>query len=174
MQKIDIEQVQRDLAAKHSSTGLSGNPPNGSPSAKDITRTQAESLTAKLWPMMSQAYGYKFASQFGNEPNDVWIGAMQGVTGQQIAEGLRRCTEIYREWPPGALQFRAVCLGLDPRNVDPEGNDARWQHGYIARCDAERRAELKQQRTLLEDKSAVERTRQKGEITLKSLKGMFS
>ena len=44
-----------------------------------------------------------------------------------MADGLNRCLNDYPEWPPGAAQFRALCLGLNPRNIDPEGNEATWQ-----------------------------------------------
>lgn len=76
---------------------------------------------------MSNLYGYKFISQFGDNPHDDWITVMTGITGRQIADGLNRCLADYPEWPPGAAQFRALCLGINPRNIDSDGNDASWQ-----------------------------------------------
>lgn len=29
-----------------------------------------------------------------------------------MADGLNACLDLYPEWPPGAAQFRAACLGV--------------------------------------------------------------
>ena len=134
----------------------------------------AARLAAKLWPMMHDAYGYKWSSQYGDTPPDVWAGALTGVTGEQVAAALQKCSEVFPEWPPGALQFRAICEGRDYRNINADGIDCSYQHRLIERADRERleaKAEAKQRR--LEDQSYDERNREAGSSTLNGLKGLF-
>ena len=57
---------------------------------------------------------------------------MKGITPRQIADGLNNCLEMHPEWPPGAAQFRAACLG---KFMDAEGNDSSWQHNSGAYMD---------------------------------------
>lgn len=46
-----------------------------------------------------------------------------------MADGLNNCLERHPEWPPGAAQFRAMCLG---QFLDEDGNDSSWQHAGAA------------------------------------------
>lgn len=151
-------------------TELSASPKSGCDDAMPPARQRAELLTAKLWPKMSQAYGYKFASQFGDEPNDVWIGSLAGLSGEQLAEGLRRCAECYPQWPPGAIEFRALCLGNDPRNVDGKGNDAGWQQRVMAKRSAELDAELAERRLRLTDGKARARAKAARDSVIKAMR----
>ena len=43
---------------------------------------------------------------------DTWAAALAGLTGAQIAEGLRACVAEGEEFPPNAPRFRAMCLGI--------------------------------------------------------------
>lgn len=176
MQAINLTQVQEAINqrdAKVLSTESTEKPPHGYESAKATSRAKAELLTAKLWPMMSQAYGYKFASQFGDEPSDVWIGALQGITGEQMANALLKCAEIYPQWPPGAIEFRSLCEGRDPRNVDDEGNDAHWQHKIMEARTKEFDEQSRRKQLDLVDITRKERSREMGAETLTNLKAMF-
>jgi len=124
--------------------------------------------------MMSQAYGYKFASQFGDEPNDVWIGALQGVSGEQIAAGLRKCSEIYPQWPPGAIEFKALCEGRDPRNFDKDGIDTSWEHKHREARQREYDEAMRRRNQLdLVDLTRKERAKEAGTKTLSSIKELF-
>lgn len=122
---------------------------------------------------MSQAYGYKFASQFGDEPNDVWIGALQGITGEQIAAGLRKCAEIYPQWPPGAIEFKALCEGRDPRNIDKDGIDTSWEHKHRQARQREYDEAMRRRQLNLVDISKRERNKETSEKTLSHLKSLF-
>jgi hypothetical protein len=42
-----------------------------------------------------------------------------------MADGLNHCLTHHTQWPPGAAQFRALCLG---QFTDKDGNDSSWQH----------------------------------------------
>lgn len=65
---------------------------------------------------MAAMYGHSWASQYGTQPEgpaaDTWAAALAGLTGPQIAEGLRACVTEGEEFPPNAPRFRAMCLGI--------------------------------------------------------------
>lgn len=76
---------------------------------------------------MTQTYGHKWTSNFGDAPkaDHAWAKILGGLSGQQIANGLRRMIEVAasnagtgkESWPPDATEFRAMCLhvpGLPP------------------------------------------------------------
>ena len=77
-------------------------------------------LLEKLWITMTQTYGHKWTSSFGEVPkaDHAWAKILGGLTGQQIANGLRRMIEVAaanagtgkESWPPDATEFRAMCL----------------------------------------------------------------
>jgi len=83
-------------------------------------------LLEKLWITMTQTYGHKWTSNFGDMPkaDHAWAKILGGLTGQQIANGLRRMIDLASAnsddkeiWPPAAPEFRAMCLhvpGLPP------------------------------------------------------------
>ncbi|UMY63914.1 hypothetical protein [Pseudomonas sp. LS.1a] len=74
---------------------------------------------------MTQTYGHKWTSNFGDAPkaDHAWAKILGGLSGLQIANGLRRMIELAaantgkESWPPDATEFRAMCLhvpGLPP------------------------------------------------------------
>lgn len=91
------------------------------------SRSISTALTAKLWAKFTDLYGYTFIRQYGEEPSDTWISCLYGITPDQMAEGLKKCLELHPEWPPGAAQFRCLCLG--------EKASESWEH----RTDAYKR-----------------------------------
>ena len=70
---------------------------------------------------MTHLYGHKFTSSYGpsalneadglSESAKTWASGLTGVTGEQVAQGLRACLERKDEWPPGLPEFRQMCLG---------------------------------------------------------------
>lgn len=105
---------------------------------------------ANLWERLTHLYGHKFTSTFGEAAvkdgkltgaAQTWASGMRGLTGEQIAQGLRACFDRAEalppgkeDWPPTAPEFVAMCkgpkqngLGLDylpeyyrPRETRPE------------------------------------------------------
>lgn len=77
-------------------------------------------LLEKLWITMTQTYGHKWTSNFGDAPkaDHAWAKILGGLNGLQIANGLRRMIEVAaanagtgkESWPPDATEFRAMCL----------------------------------------------------------------
>lgn len=92
-------------------------------SAKSANDSQTETCTntkltlshshiEKLWEKLAAMFGHKWTSTFGEEvdPTGVWLTCLQDLTTQQLADGLSSIARSGREWPPGAPEFRALCL----------------------------------------------------------------
>ena len=88
---------------------------NGQPKAEKTLNAQ---VLVNLWERMTHLYGHKWTSTFGesavsgNELTDVaktWASALQGLTGEQLAEGLRGCVNRADPWPPSAPEFVGLC-----------------------------------------------------------------
>ena len=59
---------------------------------------------------MAAIYGHKWVSSFGETDDGTWLRVLTGITRGQIAAGLRSCLERDDPWPPGAGEFRRMCL----------------------------------------------------------------
>lgn len=61
-------------------------------------------------------FGNAFSSQYGTDPEgdaaDTWSAALSGLSGEQIAEGLKACVAEGNEFPPNAPRFRCMCMGI--------------------------------------------------------------
>ena len=85
-----------------------------------------------LWERMIHLYGHKFSAVFGERATrpdglltdvaQTWAGGLRGITGAQLAAGLRTCIGSGNEWPPSLPAFRAMCL---PERVPRCHQDAR-------------------------------------------------
>lgn len=81
-------------------------------------------LLERLWLKMTEMYGHRWTSSFGDNPNpdSAWATVLNGLTGQQLANGLaalvHKGTEF--DWPPPANVFRALCLEVHGMPTDDE------------------------------------------------------
>lgn len=129
-------------------------------------REAASHLMERLWPKMANLYGFKFTSQFGEYPADDWATVMTGVTGRQIADGLNACLDRFPEWPPGAAQFRALCLGI---HLDKDGNEC-WQHKKIEAVEKQR---LEREKAIpIEDGKLISKRKRAAEVGIAELKNL--
>lgn len=99
-----------------SATGQSG------PSPVEPLRME---LLEKLWATMTETYGHRWTSSFGENPraDHAWAKHLTGLNGRQIANGLSKLSEMDNEgWPPSATQFRSMCLKVD----DLPSHDEAW------------------------------------------------
>lgn len=111
-------------------------------------------------------------------PDSTWASCLKEITPRQIADGLNNCLEMHPEWPPGAVQFRAACLG---RHVDAEGNDSSWQHksdAYRHPSDPKHSGhdewlEKQKEKLRIEDKSYLGKKKAIGNNELKNIKDIF-
>jgi hypothetical protein len=78
----------------------------------------SESLLDNFWLRMAGMFGHTWTSAYGPKPHgiggDTWAAALSGISGSQIAEGLRATLALGGEFPPSAPKFRAMCLGIPP------------------------------------------------------------
>jgi len=68
---------------------------------------------ARLWVLMTEMYGHKWASTYGQSDSGTWGKVLGDVTGKQIANGMQalaRRTGDQAAWPPSAPEFRDLCL----------------------------------------------------------------
>ncbi len=93
---------------------------------------------------MGMLYGHKWASSFGTGDDGTWLRVLEGITGQQIADGLERCLSRADNWPPDAIEFRKLCLGLSdfienqqkingkesPLRIEKKPTKAELEHGF--------------------------------------------
>lgn len=65
---------------------------------------------------MAAIYGHRWVSSFGADPagvgGDTWAAGLAGLTGPQLADGLRAAVASSDPWPPTLPEFRAMCLGI--------------------------------------------------------------
>ena len=77
-------------------------------------------MIVNLWERMTHLYGHRFSAVFGERATrpdgsltdvaQTWAGGLRGITGAQLAAGLRTCIGSGTEWPPSLPAFRAMCL----------------------------------------------------------------
>ena len=79
-----------------------------------------------LWERMNHLYGHKWAATYGesavtnNTLTDVaktWATGLNGVSPQQIADGLHACCKSGEGWPPTLPMFRKMCLGENKNDL---------------------------------------------------------
>lgn len=67
----------------------------------------------RLWVLMTEMYGHKWASVHGDKDSGTWGKVLHDINGHQIAVGMQACasrTDDQAEWPPSAPEFRKMCL----------------------------------------------------------------
>lgn len=71
----------------------------------------SESHFERLWQRMAEAYGHKWTSSYGVEPNQSWIDGLADMTTDDIKRGLASLKNFQDDegWPPTLLQFRDLC-----------------------------------------------------------------
>jgi hypothetical protein len=73
-----------------------------------------------LWERLNHIYGHKFSSTYGEsafnedgltEAAKTWASGLRGLTGDQVANGLRECVDCGEAWPPTLPEFVKMCKG---------------------------------------------------------------
>lgn len=87
----------------------------------------AAGLLSNLWERMTHMFGHRWTATFGEsatsngaltEVAKTWGAGLRGLTGEDIAAGLRSCAASGEDWPPSLPQFRAMCK----QTVEPVEN----------------------------------------------------
>jgi hypothetical protein len=66
---------------------------------------------------MAEIYGHRWTASFGANPDPdgaagTWAKGLAGITGAQLADGLKACITNSDPWPPTLPEFRAMCVGV--------------------------------------------------------------
>lgn len=113
MQKINIEETRQRLENSQQLSGCG----NG---AEKLTESYHSKVMLRLWVFMSELYGYKFISQFGEEPSDVWTRTLSDLSAEEIKTGIDSLEKRSDEFPPGAIEFKKLCKGSQsPDGINP-------------------------------------------------------
>lgn len=76
----------------------------------------------KLWVVLVGMYGASFTSSYGEEVDatGAWRASLYSKTEQQIKNGLANLADSKKDFPPNAVQFRAMCTDTRPNeSTDP-------------------------------------------------------
>lgn len=92
---------------------------------------------ARLWVLMTEMYGHKWASVHGEKDSGTWGKVLHDITGHQIGVGMHACaarTDDHAEWPPSAPEFRKMCLA-GTSSIGIPTPDAAWREAVEASSD---------------------------------------
>jgi len=92
---------------------------------------------ARLWVLMTEMYGHKWASVHGDKDSGTWGKVLHDISGNQIAIGMQACasrTDDQAEWPPSAPEFRKMCLAGGSNLGIPDVASA-WREAVEASSD---------------------------------------
>lgn len=69
----------------------------------------ADPRASRVWKRMLQIYGARFTESYGEKPTEPWIAAIDDLTDQQIAFGIRQVMRDTPIHPPTLGQFAKAC-----------------------------------------------------------------
>ncbi|VFT09141.1 Uncharacterised protein [Pseudomonas aeruginosa] len=122
-------------AASHIDRALA-QPSTASTPSSQPTRLP-DRLLERLWVKMTEMYGHRWTSSFGDNPNPdgAWATVLQGLTGQQLAHGLNMLTFMGSrfDWPPAAPTFRELCLSVQPESLGLPDHDTAFHQALACR-----------------------------------------
>lgn len=102
-----MEKIQEVLARSTES---------GSPEKRELPGVQQpEKVIERLWSRMTQLYGHKWTSSYGEfDQDDTWAMGLADLSLDQIKTGFVACLDSDEEWPPTLPQFRQLCKERKP------------------------------------------------------------
>jgi len=69
----------------------------------------------KFWSRMSQAFGSKWVSCYGEKPSKLWADMIESLSNTQVAHGLTEMLKVKSDWPPDIRQFYQLCTSARPQ-----------------------------------------------------------
>jgi hypothetical protein len=87
-----------------------------------VSGAASDRYVERLWVVMSEQYGHKLTSAFGDTPPATWIETLDGLTHVQWLRGIRKLKDTTEAWPPSAPEFKGWCTG----------EDESWEHRRLA------------------------------------------
>jgi hypothetical protein len=71
--------------------------------------SSAKARAVKVWLAMAELYGPAFAAAYGDQPSQLWLAAIAGLSDEQCRNGLTTLAKQAREYPANLTQFVAAC-----------------------------------------------------------------
>lgn len=80
-----------------------------------------EDRAKRVWSALAKVYTTLWLDRNGDEPSDMWVWKLSKLTDQQIARGLKRCSERVdkdgRGYMPNMPEFMNLCTYVHPADV---------------------------------------------------------
>lgn len=73
---------------------------------------------SRVWERLIQSYGTRVAETYGAEMPKPWIDAIEDLTDQQIAYGIKAITRVTPAHPPTLGQFQECCRSMPVAKAD--------------------------------------------------------
>jgi hypothetical protein len=71
---------------------------------------QPERVIDRFWLRMTQIYGHKWSSSFGESDTDnTWAKGLADLTVDELKKGFIACVKSGEAWPPTLPEFRILC-----------------------------------------------------------------
>lgn len=119
----------------------------------------------RLWEVLSELYGHKFISQYGEDPSDVWATALENISLENIKRGIDRLPDRKDEWPPTAIEFFNLCR---KPTISPDGTNGA---AYLPLVSEQER---QQERIRLTDQGGRERAESARDCEMETLRKLFT
>lgn len=68
----------------------------------------------RVWQALTEMYGSAFTAAYGEIPPTLWVDEIMSLSGEQIADGLRRLRRQKRSYPPNLTEFSDACRPQTP------------------------------------------------------------
>ena len=107
------------MQSEQSSSIESSQQSNGQSSrANGSTNAQSEKVMARIWQRMTEVYGHRWMSAWGESSNPdgsltsaavTWAQGLSRFTLDEIRQGFEKLVKNENEWPPTLPEFMALC-----------------------------------------------------------------
>tara|TARA_R110001592_G_scaffold187861_1_gene432774 strand:+ start:70 stop:504 length:435 start_codon:yes stop_codon:yes gene_type:complete len=78
---------------------------------------QPERVIDRFWLRMTQIYGHKWSSSFGEGDHDnTWAKGLADLTVDELKKGFIACVKSGEAWPPTLPEFRRLCRPAQRKN----------------------------------------------------------
>lgn len=104
LSELRLKQLSENAHAKEQRRNLSSKETSSKESSP-----QDERIMDRLWIRMTEIFGHKWVSQYGDEPLDTWAKRLGAFAPEQIAVGVNACANSNLQWPPSLPDFCGMC-----------------------------------------------------------------
>lgn len=100
--------------------------------------TLSDDHMALLWQRMTEIYGHRWVSAYGERWSPTWQKGLTGITPGQVRIAIGRCLSGEMAWPPTLPEFKALCHPR-PEDLGIPDLEAAWREALDIACRRKRR-----------------------------------